>query len=260
MAYNKFKKNISYLYLVICLILFNLIFNTSCGLETFYQILSPEIPSGFQLPTFESDVNNRVFKFNTTQKSDNGGGLSFQGTEIYYKIYADKNHMITERDKLISLSDEAKKNYSTAPADKLILTNGYGYGYTQLFHKVKGEKKSSPWLISGKDLHEVEFRLTNAGKDFKDELQAHIIIDGHNYNEVPVRYNGKSFNFNEDKIDSMSTSEKDIYKESTGNKDGKWYVPLFAVSRGHDATYTNYYSNITYLGTVYIDDSHLSVN
>ena len=39
--------------------------------------------------------------------------------------------------------------------------------------------------------------------------------------------------------------------KSTEN--GKWYISAFAVAVGMDATLTNYYSNILYLGSVTID-------
>ena len=249
-AYNN-KKNIFLFMIVLCLFLFN-----CCGLDTFYYILPPVVPSNFHKPTPESDVNFRTFKVQNNTNGELGAGFSLKGSEIYYKIYSEKTDWETETKNLISLSD----NESTTAIDKLrYQKNDGGYSYQLLNIKNKADDKEYH-AYSFSNQNPVQIRLTDANlKDEsgeKSEYDAHI-INGNVIEGIPVRYNGKTFNFAVSgplKPDPLASEndELDVMKVNEMKTDNDWYVTLFAVSKGHDSAYTPYYSNITYLGSVKI--------
>ena len=249
MAYGRHKTS-SKLYLVVCLILFNALFTLSCGLETFYSILPPKLSPNYSIPTVDrNDVLSQTFQFETQEELKEGQAFTFMGTEIYYKIYSNQDHMRSEVDALNSSIAESEKNFNSYAADKLIQKDGYGYGYSQLCILDSG--RAVPVLIPRKSTFTVSFRLTNSDLDKYKKF----ITYGSFTSEQPVRITGQPFDFTKSYKPNVidPNIDKDVYKESQEYKGNDWYVPFFAVSKGRDTTYTNYYSNVLYLGAVKID-------
>lgn len=224
----------------ICLILFN----TGCGLEAFYDIEEPNT-KGETLPEANnlSDYTKRFFNF-TTASSEGQSNFTFMGTDVYYKIYTNKEDWEREKSDLINASKGAVAN----AADKLIGTSGYGYSYQTLKIKDKNDN-----ILIKETKSKVKIRLTNYGST-EGEYAAFLKINDTLKGKCrPVRYNNKSFDFGRvEERDKPTLSDYDI-KGSSMPKDNKWIVCMFAVSKGHDDAYTPYYSNITYLGSVTID-------
>jgi len=250
-AYNRLKY-ILLLLSVICLFLFN----TSCGLDVFYVISAPyEI---VHRPSYDStDFSDRYFSFWTNEPVSTTG-FSFQGTDVYYKIYNNVDNMTSEVNTLQSLSNS--ETTSSTSANKLIdPSTGGGYGYSKL--KVQ-EYYNEPLIPYTGSNQKVYIRLT----DYQnlEEYSARILIggsDGSNLygsasKTIPVRDNRYSFNFGRSGTnDKVPLSIDSDVKYNSETSDTKWYVAMFAVSVGYDTSYVSVYSNILYLGSVTIDQA-----
>ena len=105
------KRTIFSLLLTGCLILFNL----SCGLDTFYVIDGPT--NVIHKPDCSSiDYSENYFDFFTADKEyDN---IRFLGTEVYYKIYKSSTRLNTEADDMILIAN--KSDNTTAAAERMI--------------------------------------------------------------------------------------------------------------------------------------------
>lgn len=249
-AYSKIKY-IILLSVVMCLFAFN----TGCGLDTFYIIEAPT--SIVHQPIYNSiDASDRYFEF-WTNESTEMEGFTFMGTEVYYKIYNSSSSMISDVNVLQTLSSDVDK--SATAADKMINpTSSGGYGYKAL--KVDGNN-TVPLIQPSSSNQRVYIRLS----DYQavDEYSARVLINGSYVNgseskTVPVRNNSDRNTFNFGRTGSRdkkpNTSDEDT-KISSSITDSKYYISLFAVGVGRDATYTNIYSNILYLGSITIDSA-----
>lgn len=241
-AYNK-GKSFLFLFFVLCLIFFNFLVAgvfTGCGLDVFYFVPEP-VQAGYKPEVDNNLVDKKIFQFDT-REGVGTGGFSVTGTDVYYKIYTNKSEWKSESDSLKQMAE----NNNVNAADKLIST-GYGYGYQTLKIAGYNDNVLIPFTGSSKN---VKIRLTS----YFDMPEYSAKVESNDVNKgVPVRFNGKPFDFARlGERDKPSLGDADI-KGSSLPVDNKWYVCLFAVSRGHDAAYTNYYSNIAYLGSVTID-------
>lgn len=249
-AYNTIKYLIL-LSVVMCLF----IFNTGCGLDTFYIIEAPQ--SIIHSPIYNSiDASDRYFEFWTNESNDMEG-FTFLGTEVYYKIYNSTSTMLSEINVLQTLSSDTDK--SATAADKMINPeSNSGYGYKAL--KVTGND-SVPLVLPADSNQRVYIRLS----DYQavEEYSARVLINGNYVNgaaskTVPVRNisDRNTFNFgrNGSKDKKPLTDDEDT-KLSSSITDSKYYISMFAVGVGRDATYANIYSNILYLGSITIDSS-----
>lgn len=245
-AYNGNRKSFLFV-LVMCLVLFNVVFGLcGCGLDTFYYIEAPVAVTRPEINT-ETAIDKQTFIFNTIEQTTNPS-FSFVGTEVYYKIYDDENQFKSERDYLDSLSKDDKITYA---ADKLIYPVGSGgYGYQQLKLKDSTDNVLIPYTGFNK---QIKIRLSTDSEsdvNFSASIFKNDIFVG-----IPLRYNFKNFDFikgTDNVPDPLDQSQLDVKYIEKPNNDHKWYICLFAVAKGHDAAYTNYYSNITYLGAVTI--------
>lgn len=224
---------------VMCLVLFNIVFVFSgCGLDTFYYI---EEPYSEVKPEFgNSSPDTQVFKF-STKINNQPNGFKVIGTEVYYKIYSDDLELNNEINALVS----GQKNTETSLADSLI--ENYKYQTLRLLNE-------SNDLFIPDGYFSVEIRLT----DYEKIYPSYVKI-GNNIVGTPVRCFPlkKTFNFFKEKPETLpdSKSEPDVKKSETANVDGKWYIALFAVTKGHDSAYIPYYSKISFLGSVMIDSN-----
>lgn len=236
---------------VTCLFLFN----SGCGLDTVYVLDSPHLIVHSPEAQNESQ-DTKYFEFYTNE-STNIEGFTFQGTEVYYKIYNSYSQMTSETSVLQTLSNDTDK--SATAADKMINnTSSGGYGYKAL--KVAGNQ-TSPLIPDSGSNERVYIRLT----DYQnvEDYSAKILVNGQYLNgsvskTVPVRNTAdrRTFNFGRNgSLDIVPTSVDDDVKYSSGVSSSTWYVAMFAAGIGIDASYQNYYSNILYLGSVSIDAS-----
>lgn len=247
------KQFINYSF-VVCFILFNI----SCGLDTFYVIDPPY--SGSNKPSEDENSSGtslgyaeRYFSFQTNEK--NVSGFTFSGTDVYYKIYKSSSVMKSELSNINSLT--ATSNAS----DKLIHT----YKYQKLKALIKNFENSSVLIPSENRNRTVVIRLTDysSGSDFASK----ILVDGNNpYNSlvrvVPVRYqSNRTFNFGrngENDVVPANDNEADGNLDvnmSGSSSDFRWYVAMFAVGVGVDTLFKEIYSTPLFLGTILIDSN-----
>ncbi len=239
-AYIK-KENIFITFLIVCLILFN----SACGLDTYYVIDPPTLV--INEPIYSSiDPSSQYFEFYTTENDYEG--IKFLGTEVYYKIYRNSARMESEYKTIVATANNT--DTSSQAADKLIDTYKYkplgAYGYYN----------QAVLLPSTGMSRLVHIRLS----DFAP-YQAQILVGGVNINNspspvIPVRNlarNGdNSFNFkNMDSSLRPNKDDEDVDYSGSGS-DSIWYVAMFAVAVGQDATYSSINSNVLFLGSVTI--------
>ena len=227
-------------FLTSCLIFFN-----SCGLDTYYVIEAPY--NTIHEPTTVSGYQDCYFSFYTNEDNSQAG-FSFDGTDVYYRIYDSLPEMQTKVSALQNLA--ISNSEATTSLIKPALSGGYGY------RPLKCSSIPSSTLIprSGDDgeNRRVDIRLTN----YTDvaTFKAYIKVDGLEIG-IPLRESGTTFDFGRSgSINQKPASTDSDYSYSSSSSDYK-YVAMFAFSVGHDSAYSTYYSNILYLGAVAIDSS-----
>ena len=225
-----------------------ILFNTSCGLDTFYVIDGPT--NTIHKPDCNSiDYSDSYFEFYTVDKEYDT--IKFLGTDVYYKIYKSPDRLRSEYEDLIAISN--RDDTASAAAEKMIQTYRFqplraaGYeGKDVLFPTVQSNQK-------------IYIRLSN----YTVSYPAKITVDNDNiYNAantvIPVRNlaTRPSFNFQELRTSNSSLLPKsddvDVNTTGSNSSDTNWYVSLFAVAIGQDSSYSAIYSNILHLGSVRI--------
>lgn len=233
----------------VCLFLFS-----SCGIEKSYYL---EAPVQRQTNPTVSDAGDAAsydeayFDFMTNDSSNaSEGEFRYMGTAVYYKIY---NNYSTMNSNISSVSSISSSTNSSSAFPRL-----QSYGYQELGTKDKNgvERNISP-LVPAKDSNQrVVIRLTNYQSDYA--FRARVVVDDvENY--VPMRNDStKSFDFGRKNssgdYDKPKSGDDDV-NFGTASKTDVYYVALYAVAVGRDNSFTNYYSNVLYLGSVAIDAS-----
>ena len=222
-----------------CLILFNL----SCGLDTFYVVDAPS--NAIHQPDCSSiEFSDNYFDFYTNDKEYDS--IKFHGTDVYYKIYKSSERLKSEANSLISASNRDDSNTNNSAADSLI----QNYKFQPLRAAGHDETVLIPTTGSNQ-------RVTIRLSDYQGIYLAQITVDGENIYDsdsrvIPVRNlpNRPSFNFTS--VNLPKSEDADVNTSGTSTADKEWYVSMFAVAVGQDATYSPVYSNILYLGSVKI--------
>ncbi len=216
-----------------------ILFNTSCGLDTFYVINGPK--NVRHSPVHSSnDYAENYFEFYV---GDANTGIRFLGTDVYYKIYKSSSTLETQVNDLITI---ANKDESDAAARRMI----ENYKYQPL--RARGHEGDNTLISSSTASNTlVTIRLS----DYTDQYLAQITIgSGTSSIGVPVRLTDTtlSFTFTSLTPDKQpKTGDSDV-NESGSSSENVWYVSMFALAQGQDATYSPLYSNILYLGSVKI--------
>lgn len=235
---------------------------SGCGLEEYYVVEGPTQRQTNPTVTSSGDAaayDAAYFDFYTNDEENlksAEGDFKYMGTAVYYKIYNNYSTMNSHISAVSSISSST--NYSSA-FPKL-----QSYGYQEL--GVEG-KNSSPligYVGSDQKNQRVVIRLTNyhepadkTSEEWKKyEYRARILVDGVE-KFVPMRQdNTKSFDFGRKNkngdYDKPKSGEDDV-NYGTASKEDIYYVALYAVAVGHDNSFTNYYSNVLYLGSVAIN-------
>ena len=208
--------------LVLCLVFFNL----SCGLDIIeyyeppYVTINPPEPENI-------DSNQKYISFRTNNSENTS--ISFKGTNVFYKIYNNREDARNDRDRLKSIS---QNDYSGTSAETLI-TN---YKYAML----NNSNILCPKRESGSDY---DVRI-----DFTDSNKFALIINGDE--QKPLRA-VENYEFNFDSSYWTYDNERDFdVKYNSSSATDVWYVQFFAASIGLSSTLTEQYSNIVYLGCI----------
>jgi len=229
----------------------------SCGLDTYIVMRNPE--TVVHSPSYDTtDYAERYFEFRTNE--DTGSfypdDFVFIGTDVYYKIYNNISTLNSERSTLVSLSNSTSS--ANAPVKMTDPESSGGYGYQPL----RCAQRRDSVLIPARpgSNQSVFIRLTDYLT--MDDFAARIMVDdvplGGGSSSVPIRnLDARTFNFGRSGNESNkipASGDLDVKFSSSATEEGCWYVAMFAVGVGRDVTYTTYYSNILYLGTVTITE------
>ena len=253
-AYNNKGKYLFFLGLLsICLVFFNL----SCGLDVLDAVLEDPF-SPQNIPNKDSEYDASNFSF-TTSRLENSN--SFGKAYIYYKIYNKESIKNNEVDNIASMTNDSTRRYNSATT----LINTYSY---KELHYASAFGASPLPLALDNDSQDIYIRLTNYSTD---AFKAQISVNGKTLG-IPLRYNGKSFDFGRPaddyhekpvKISGTSSSEEsatDIKRlETEVNADGNgntFYVVLYGLFYMPTESFEKIiYSPVHYLGEVRIDSS-----
>ncbi len=212
--------------LVLCLVFFNL----SCGLDIIEYYEPPYVT--INPPEPENIDSNQKYILFSTNNSENTS-ISFKGTNVFYKIYNNREDARNDRDRLKSIS---QNDYSGTSAETLI-TN---YKYAMLNKNINNSNILCPKSESGSDY---DVRI-----DFTDSNRFALIINGEE--QKPLRA-VENFEFNFDSSYWSYDNERDFdVKYNSSSATDVWYVQFFAASVGLSSTLTEQYSNIVYLGCI----------
>lgn len=233
-----------------------ILFNTSCGLDTFYELNSPS--AIYHQPSWEIETEaENYFSFETP--SNNNTNIKYLGTEVYYKIYKNSSTMISHVSELVTLSNKADS--ASSAASRLIESYKYqplrGLGYDN--KAVLIPTSATRYDDNDQDIYydknvKVEIRLS----DYQGIYFAKIMADDNNiYSSnkdnssvvVPTRYLPTKPTFTITNTNLPQNDDVDV-SGSTSSSDTSLYVSMFAIAVGQDITYTRVYSNILYLGSV----------
>ena len=244
-AYIK-KENIFITLLIVCLILFN----TACGLDTFYVIDPPELV--INEPEYSSiDPSSQYFEFYTNEKDYEG--LKFLGTDIYYKIFRDPERLKSECNTLIAAA--SKTDTSSSTPEKLDsfgfqTLEAYGYNEAVLIPSVGVNRLVH---IRLKDYPPYMAQILVSGLNIYGSPSTVIPIRNYSSIDNSLSTNIYSFNFKQTDASLLPKStDKDVDYSGTGS-DSLWYVAMFAVSVAQEASYTRDRSKVLYLGSVTIN-------
>jgi len=230
------KRTIFSLILAGCLIFFNL----SCGLDTFYVIDGPT--NVVHKPDCSSiDYSDNYFDFYTVDKEYES--VKFLGTDVFYKIYKSSARLNSEADDLITLAN--KSDSTTAAAERMIQS----YKFQSL--RAAGHAADSVLIPTVESNQRIVIRLNT----YTNLYPAQITIDGGENIGIPVRNlpSRPGFNFRSNVSDTLPKAEDvDVNTSGSSSESNIWFVSMFAVAIGQDATYSPVYSNVLYLGSVRI--------
>jgi hypothetical protein len=210
---------------------------SSCGLET-YSILDPPIIAQYTAGTDEP--LSRYFHFRTS--GGVSGDVAFQGTSVFYKIYASESVLISEAN---SISD-VNAQYSA---------NGYNRIASLGYQELNSTARNDP-LIPGTTGATVVIRLFNEGS-FTTRVHEND-TDVSPIWGIPLRRaNSKGFNFfaatESGREDNPVPVSGDPDVNFSGFSDGNtWYVNAYAVSIGRDTSFANLHSQLLHLGYIRI--------
>ena len=217
-----------------CLILFNI----SCGLDTFYELKAPY--NVVHKPDCSSiDYTESYFEFFSAPKPDDGKPIKFLVTDVYYKIYKSPSQLRSDAE---AIQADANRDGSNA-ADKMIRESSYKFQPL----RASGHTDANA-LISGDGVR-VYIRLSDYPL-----YPAQISFDGGDSIGIPVRLEDskKTFNFKSASPDSIPKNGDADTSETGSSSDSDWYVSMFAVAVGLEEGFSKKYSNVLYLGSVRI--------
>jgi len=219
-------------------------------MQVYYTVDAPYITNN--IPYYSTtDPNQKYFSFVTNEigmSSYVGGSSDFKylGTAVYYKIYNNYSTMQTRNASISSVNTSS--NYSAA-AERVINT----YGYLPL--GMLGNT-NNPLIEAIGTNQTVYIRLMNYQS--APTTAATITVNGTKLGDPRRDGDTLTFDFGrtaDDVNSAVPVSTDDDYVEGSFSYEHTYYVDLYAMGVGRDATYTMYYSNVLHLGAVAISSS-----
>ena len=229
------------------------LFFAACGLDQVY-LLEPPIVKNNNVNPDTTEPNNWYVEFITNETGNaayypsRGNSFVFLGTEIYYKIYNNKDALQSQTRSIESVNSAS---YYSEAASRMITT----YQYQQL--DLQSGRIWFPFVECREKNTKVHIRLVSyQGNDIAPIYKAGVLFDDDDQNVVPYR-NGSRKSFDFFRIDKEPFNTTDVpplkgdadYYHSNSD-DGKYYVQLYAVAVGRDSNYTPSYSRVLDLGAI----------
>lgn len=233
-----------------------------CGLETLYYLDAP-----FQRQTNPTvsdsgdaaSYTEAYFDFYTNENQKVDENFKYLGTAVYYKIYNSYSTMNSHISSVSSISS------STNSSSAFLRLQSYGYQELGTKDMNGNERNISPLIPAKSSNQRVVIRLTNyqepdqSSAEWNEYAYRAKIVINNVEKYVPMRNDStKSFDFGRKNssgdYDKPKSGEDDV-NYGTASKDDVYYVTLYAVAVGRDSFFTNYYSNVLYLGSVAINAS-----
>lgn len=245
---KKVIRNISLIFIQCFLFL-----TLSCGLDTFEVIeppsknIYPDYPDVLMSENDDIMVENFFFKFTTTEEVTYSE-YSFKGTDIYYKIYDNKQIAKSQMINLVNLisNDEIISND--------VESRLRNYGYVSLKHSGQTTETLIPSIGLNRT---VEVRL-NTYSDINPYIKLDNVSLGNNV--YPIRNLSsnsvdKTFDFKKNSSESNSLPKNDDqdFNNNENSSVNKYYVVAFAAGVAKDIYFNNQISNLIYLGSISID-------
>ncbi len=217
-------------------------FLSSCGLQEVYLVSAPSKNQG---PRYDNaDPTTWYFDFNTS----NDSGENFLGTDIYYKIYNNKNALESHRSVINKMSESTNSAESAN-----IMINDYNY------QPLRAKGKSGVVFYPSSTGERALIRLKSYQNASSETWYIYIAGVGTLTSNVysPQRSNEKTFDFF-DYNDTKSTlnvepskDDSDYYMSDTFSESNCYYVQMYAVGVGiNPETCTQFYSLALDLGSV----------
>lgn len=224
----------------------------SCGLDTFYIVPAP---AELQLLTIANNVPQNNFVQFRTNETGVASDFSFDGTYIYYRIFATQDACESSYTAIDAVNNDS--NYETA-SNKIvssykILKYANSYGVVDDF------------IINyASDNRNVEIRLTNYYlpdspiADYPSYIKINGLINCYPVRSESTSINQKTFDFGWRNYsgynEKCALPDKDSEDFDKGtSKDGYYYIDLYAIAIGHDTTIKQYRSKPLHLGVIKVN-------
>ena len=252
------------------------IFVSSCGLEVVYSIDEPTVT--YNNPLYSGDDYTKwYFNFKTASPTSIDG-LSYTGTEVYYRIYRNYSNLNSHRSAILSVNSASNGNSAatkmietykylplgtSTPSDKAVFFEGYDN--TRVVIRIKSFQNG---IGSEPDPSDPDYATKYAEyqklMDSWYSQQVGVGI-GDKYDLqsfIPYRNSAvgtKSFDFFDYDEDNKGGSrdvepvegDSDYENNSTASEDDCYYVQMFAVARAWDSNNISpVYSLVLDLGSV----------
>jgi len=218
------------------------LFFFACGIPVYYVI---EPPVAENIPTVDTDdISKKYFSFicpynNSSENSE----FTLYGTDIYYKIYNSLDDMNTEISRINSRNSE----YSSSG-----------------FETIRELNYQTLWLASGAS---PVVPKTTASRTVRLRLCSDVGYDPELYDvtndtliSIPYRKGtgntgsgNMSFDFTSNYYPVSTDSDTKIIEDIQNG--GVWYVNLYAVTVGRDASLASQYSSLLFLGNIKIQQT-----
>lgn len=238
-----FKKNFSSV--TVCFFLFSFLFS-ACGLESLYYL---EPPTSSREVINNTDRIYDYFSFFTGDNSSLGDEFKFQGTVVYYKIFADESEA---RSSYQAISNSNTSSDISAAASQIV----NGKKYVPLY--AQSVLKTDVLYIEENQAY-VEIRLNKIKPSESSYPNGIFIGNVKKYSPKRDRDGSKKVGFEFSKVKDTDNNpcpkygDKDFSaSDSSVNSSGEWYVDAWAFAIGHDNSYSPSYSRALHLGCIKI--------
>ncbi|AIW88841.1 hypothetical protein JO41_02700 [Treponema sp. OMZ 838] len=211
------------------------LFMTTCGIPNLTYL---EKPHSVRENSNSEDLSQRYCQFKTADTA-NSAVTGFQGTEIYYRIYARKDDCENDRSQIDKYNDDNPFEAARYLEE------------TKKYYRLETNLISTRPLI---DKHSadvtVRFRLQDYGSSPSDpaKLIVNSVQKGIPQRNTRISPTRRAFN-----KDNIAVGDNDVQAASSSGTEIYWCVNFYAVSYGYTPALTPLYSELKSLGYILIE-------